>query len=61
MPTYVYKCPGCGYTFEVKHSIKDYVFGVCTKCGTRAHVVIQPPAIHFKGNGFYETDYKKKG
>lgn len=65
MPTYVYKCKDCGVIIEVTQSIKESLAkptNVCPACKIElTDIVIQPTAIHFKGNGFYKTDYKKKG
>ena len=62
MPIYIYKCDNCKELHVVKQSIKDKPFSECPFCskGT-VHRVIQPTVAHFKGKGFYETDYKKKG
>jgi putative FmdB family regulatory protein len=57
MPIYEYKCPN-GHAFEVFHSISEPAPEVCPVCGegpvTR---VLHPIAVHFKGSGFYSTDY----
>src|SRR5947207_9454131 len=62
MPTYEYRCEGCGHEFEELQSFKDDPLKVCPKCheerlrrlfGTGA-------AILFKGSGFYETDYRSE-
>jgi len=63
MPTYVYKCSNCKHEFEAQESIKaGNVQRCCPYCNwTETFVkVIQPASLSFKGNGFYETDYKKK-
>jgi putative FmdB family regulatory protein len=65
MPTYVYKCSKCGQIFEITQSIKESLSKPTNNCPAchivLSDIIIQPPAIHFKGTGFYETDYKKKG
>jgi len=61
MPIYEYKCPE-GHVFEVFHGISEPPPEVCTVCGkgplTR---VLHPVAVHFKGSGFYSTDYGRGG
>jgi len=61
MPTYVYKCPNCELTFDCFHSMKDDPHILCEKCGTICNKQITGGnGIIFKGEGFYETDYKNK-
>jgi len=60
MPLYEYVCESCGYRFEVIQRFSDEPLKVCPKCGGKAHRVISAPAIHFKGSGWYVTDYKNK-
>src|SRR4030042_639626 len=55
MPTYEYKCSGCGHTFEERHSIDDRVEH-CPKCGEGVRRLFHPVGIIFKGSGFYKTD-----
>jgi putative FmdB family regulatory protein len=61
MPLYEYKCPD-GHVFEVFHGINEPSPEVCQVCGkgpvTR---VLHPVAVHFKGSGFYSTDYGRGG
>ena len=60
MPIYQYKCESCDHDFELKKSFKDDSNHVhCPECGEHAGRVFVPPAIIFKGSGFYVTDYKK--
>ena len=59
MPTYGYKCEECGYDFEMFQSIKDDALKKCPECAGQVKRVISSGAgIIFKGNGFYQTDYK---
>ena len=59
MPIYQYKCEKCDKEFELKKSFDDDSNHVtCPKCGKSAKRVFIPPAIIFKGSGFYVTDYK---
>jgi len=62
MPTYDYKCLKCGALFEVLQKMKDAPKAKCPKCGAKAERQISGGhGIHFKGTGFYETDYKRAG
>jgi len=62
MPTYTYECIKCGHRFDYFHSITATPKVVCGKCKGKCERLIGNGAgIIFKGSGFYETDYKKKG
>ena len=59
MPTYEYRCPN-GHLFELFKSINAPSPDVCTVCGEGPlEIVLHPVAVHFKGSGFYSTDYGK--
>src|ERR1700740_810995 len=62
MPIYEYRCTK-GHTFEGFQSISDDPLTKCEVCGRPVVRVLHSPAVHFKGSGFYNTDYgtKKKG
>jgi len=61
MPIYEYKCDN-GHVFEVIQKITEEPLTECEECGAPAARVLYSPAVHFKGSGFYNTDYgKKKG
>ncbi len=61
MPIYEYRCEK-GHTFEVMQRMVDDTLTECTICGAPVQRVFHPVAVHFKGSGFYTTDYgKKKG
>ena len=60
MPIYEYRCPN-GHTFEVIQSMSDDPVETCEVCGAPVERVFHPVAVHFKGSGFYTTDYAKKG
>ena len=62
MPIYEYKCKKCGYIFEKIKSVKDIdKKEICPKCNSEAiRIISNIGNIIFKGDGFYETDYKKK-
>jgi putative FmdB family regulatory protein len=57
MPIYEYRCPD-GHLFEVFKSIHAPAPEACPVCGKGPlEVVLHPVAVHFKGSGFYNTDY----
>ena len=59
MPIYEYLCEDCGSSFEVMQKMADDPLVQCEKCGGPLRKVLHPVAIHFKGSGFYTTDYGK--
>ena len=59
MPIYEYKCDN-GHVFDVIQRMSDDPLTECQECGARAERVLHPVAIHFKGSGFHNTDYKTK-
>ncbi len=59
MPIYEYQCDECGASFEVMQRMSDDPLTACEKCGGTLRKVLHPVAIHFKGSGFYTTDYGK--
>jgi len=61
MPLYEYKCEGCGATFDVIEKFSDQPLAVHDKCGGKVHRVLTAPSFHFKGSGWYVTDYAKGG
>ena len=60
MPFYEYRC-NKGHTFEVMQKMTDDPVTECEQCGAPVQRVFHPVAVHFKGSGFYNTDYGKKG
>lgn len=60
MPIYEYRCAN-GHTFELFQSMSEDPVAVCVECGAAAERVLSAPAVHFKGSGFYTTDYARKG
>jgi putative FmdB family regulatory protein len=60
MPLYEYCCSQCGKCFEVVQKVADPPPKKCKSCGGALKKVISAPAIQFKGNGWYITDYAKK-
>src|SRR3954463_6061826 len=59
MPVYEYRCDR-GHTFEVMQRMSDDPVTNCTTCEAPVQRVFHPVAVHFKGSGFYNTDYGKK-
>ncbi len=59
MPIYEYKCEN-GHVFDVIQKMTDEALTECQECGAPAVRVLHPVAVHFKGSGFYNTDYGKK-
>jgi putative FmdB family regulatory protein len=61
MPIYEYRCPN-GHTFELFQRMTDPPPSECQICGAAPlEKVLYPAAIHFKGSGFYSTDYGRGG
>ena len=57
MPIYEYRCPK-GHTFELFQRMTDPPVSVCEICGAGpVEKLLFPVAVHFKGSGFYSTDY----
>jgi putative FmdB family regulatory protein len=59
MPLYEYRCEN-GHTFEVMQRMSDDPVAECEECGAPVQRVFHPVAVHFKGSGFYTTDYGRK-
>ena len=57
MPLYEYKCSTCGSSLEVLQKVNEPRLEKCPKCGGLLRKVISPPALQFKGSGWYITDY----
>jgi putative FmdB family regulatory protein len=65
MPIYEYRCPD-GHVFELFQRMSDPPAEACEVCGkSPVEKVLYPVSVHFKGSGFYATDYgrgsRKKG
>ncbi len=59
MPTYTYRCQSCGVVFDKVQKFSDKALTRCPECRTGAvHRIPQPPAIVFKGSGWYSTDHR---
>jgi len=61
VPIYEYRCDDCETRYEVSQKMSDDPLEVCERCGGHLHKVMHPVAIHFKGSGFYTTDYGRSG
>ncbi len=59
MPIYEYRCEN-GHTFEVLQRMADPPIVACETCEAPVQQVFHPIAVHFKGKGFYNTDYGTK-
>jgi putative FmdB family regulatory protein len=59
MPIYEYRCRN-GHEFEVFQSMSEDPVTACQECGAPVERVFRPVAVHFKGSGFYTTDYARK-
>jgi putative FmdB family regulatory protein len=59
MPIYEYRCKK-GHTFDVIQRMSDDALTKCEVCGAPCERVLHAPAVHFKGSGFYNTDYGTK-
>ncbi len=57
MPIYEYECESCQERFELMQKFSDKPLKKCIKCGGSVHKVLSPPALLFKGSGWYVTDY----
>ncbi len=59
MPLYEYKCEKCGKRFDALQKFSDEPLSVHEECGGVLERLVSPPAFHFKGTGWYVTDYAK--
>jgi putative FmdB family regulatory protein len=61
MPLYEYECSLCGHRFELIQRFTDPPAETCVACGQGPVLkLLSAPAFHFKGTGWYVTDYAKK-
>jgi putative FmdB family regulatory protein len=56
MPTYEYKCEN-GHVFDAMQRMSEDPLSTCRECEAPVRRVFHPVAVHFKGSGFYNTDY----
>ena len=61
MPVYEYQCRACGQIFDRIQKFSDEALTVHEGCGGAVVRLISAPALHFKGSGWYVTDYAKGG
>jgi putative FmdB family regulatory protein len=61
MPTYEYRCKGCGANLEVVQSFDEPSLTVCPQCSGPLRKVFGSIGITFKGEGFYKNDHGKNG
>ena len=61
MPIYEYECRQCSHRFEIIQKFSDKAISKCEKCNGKVRKLIAPPALMFKGTGWYVTDYSSKG
>src|SRR4051794_6374240 len=59
MPLYEYECESCGKRFERIQKFSDPPPESCPTCGQPVKRLVSSPAVHFKGSGWYVTDYGK--
>lgn len=61
MPLYEYRCSKCDKVFEKLQKFSDAPLTVHEDCGGTVERLISTSGLHFKGSGFYITDYAKSG
>ena len=61
MPIYEFRCKKCHSQIEVFQKISDKPPTRCKKCGGRLEKQVSRSAVQFKGEGWYVTDYARKG
>ncbi|PWU03777.1 MAG: transcriptional regulator [Terriglobia bacterium] len=59
MPLYEYSCSRCHETFEVMQKFSDPPLATHEGCGGEVERLLSPPALQFKGSGWYVTDYAR--
>ena len=60
MPLYEYRCRKCGARVEKIQKFSDAPLTKCEKCGGELERLLSPPAVQFKGTGWYVTDYARR-
>ena len=61
MPLYEYRCESCRQLTEILQKFSDAPLTICEKCGGSLERLISAPGLHFKGTGWYVTDYARAG
>jgi putative FmdB family regulatory protein len=60
MPIYEYGCQECDHTLDALQKIADAPLVDCPECGEPSlRRLLSAPRFRLKGNGWYETDFKK--
>jgi putative FmdB family regulatory protein len=59
MPLYEYRCERCGKVFEIIQKFSDAPLETHADCGGHVERLLSPPALQFKGSGWYVTDYAR--
>lgn len=57
MPIYEYDCASCGKRTEAIQRVGERPLKICPRCGGKLKKAFSAPAVHFKGSGWYVTDY----
>jgi putative FmdB family regulatory protein len=61
MPIYAYACKECDHTLDALQKIADQPLVDCPECGEPAlKKLLSAPRFRLKGQGWYETDFKKE-
>lgn len=57
MPTFDFQCKACGNVFEFARAFGSKTLPACPSCGAKkTEKLLTPPAVHFKGTGWYKTE-----
>lgn len=59
MPIYEYACGACGRKTEAIQRVGEKPLRICPYCGGKLKKAFSAPAVHFKGSGWYVTDYAR--
>ena len=59
MPTYSYRCTGCGVEFDVQQAFSDSALTTCEACGGALRKLFSAVGVTFNGSGFYRTDSRQ--
>ncbi len=61
VPLYEYQCKTCKHRFEKIQKFSDRLLKKCPQCGGPVEQLLSAPSVHFKGSGWYVSDYARKG